>query len=130
VREPSKPSTAKCKCALYTLFLLAEPKYVSCVRLSEIRVELSPDSVNRFLMRENYTPEDLFNEVTPHLILTGGVLSGDDSVVDKPSSNPQKMDGVGYLGSGKHQRAVKGSNLITLYYTDLTGTSYPVNYRL
>lgn len=130
MREPSKPSTAKCNCALYTLFLLAEPKYVSCVRLSEIMVELSHDSVNRFLMRENYTPEDLFNEVKPHLILTGGVLSGDDSVVDKPYSNPQKMDLVGYFWSGKHKRAVKGINLITLYYTDLTGTSYPVNYRL
>ncbi|MBW4475156.1 MAG: IS701 family transposase, partial [Stenomitos rutilans HA7619-LM2] len=51
MREPSKPSTAKCTCALYTLFLLAEPKYVSCVRLSEVMEELSHDSVNRFLLR-------------------------------------------------------------------------------
>ena len=41
---------------------MAEPKYVSCVRLAEILEDISHDSVNRFLLRERYTPEDLFNE--------------------------------------------------------------------
>lgn len=130
VRELSKLSTAKCTCALYVLFLLAEPKYVSCVRLSEVMADLSHDSVNRFLLRENYTPQDLFNEVKDHLILVGGIASGDDSVVDKPYSDPKKTDLMGYFWSGKHKRSVKGINLITLYYTDITGTSYPVNFRL
>jgi hypothetical protein len=130
VREPSKPSTAKCTCSLYILFLLAEPKYVSCVRLSEVIEELSHDSVNRFLLRENYTPRDLFDEVKDHLILVGGIGSGDDSVLDKPYSDPQKTELMGYFWSGKHKRTVKGINLITLYYTDITGTSYPVNFRI
>lgn len=130
MRELSKPSTAKCTSTLYILFLLAEPKYVSCVRLSEVMADLSHDSVNRFLLREEYTPRDLFNEVKEHLILVGGIASGDDSVVDKPYSDPQKTDLVGYFWSGKHKRTVKGINLITLYYTDITGTSYPVNFRL
>lgn len=72
MRERSKPSTAKCNSSLYILFLLAEPKYVSCMRLSEILEGLSHDSVNRFLLRENYTPQDLFAEVKAHLILEGG----------------------------------------------------------
>jgi hypothetical protein len=130
MRERSKPSTAKCHSRLYILFLLAEPKYVSCVRLSEILEGLSHDSVNRFLLRERYTPQDLFDEVKADLILTGGTLSGDDSVLDKPYSNPDKVDLVGYFWSGKHKRPVKGINLITLYYTDTLGTSYPVNFRL
>ena len=130
MREASKPSTAKCTCSLYILFLLAEPKYVSCVRLSEVMEGLSHDSVNRFLLRENYTPRDLFNEVKEHLILVGGIGSGDDSVLDKPYSDPEKTDLVGYFWSGKHKRTVKGINLITLYYTDITGTSYPVNFRI
>lgn len=130
MREPSKPSTAKCTCSLYILFLLAEPKYVSCVRLSEVMEGISHDSVNRFLLRENYTPRDLFDEVKEHLILVGGIGSGDDSVLDKPYSDPEKTDLVGYFWSGKHKRAVKGINLITLYYTDITGTSYPVNFRI
>jgi hypothetical protein len=84
VREPSKPSTAQCTCHFYTLFLLAEPKCVSCVRLSEILEELSHNSVNRFLLREQYTRKDLFDEVKGELNLSGGSTSIDDSVVDKP----------------------------------------------
>ena len=130
MRELSKPSTAKCTCALYILFLLAEPKYVSCVRLSQVMVTLSHDSVNRFLLREQYTPRDLFDEVKGHLILSGGIASGDDTVVDKRYSDPSKTDLMGYFWSGKHKRTVKGINLITLYYTDITGTSYPVSFRI
>ncbi|MGF1517226.1 MAG: transposase [Nodosilinea sp.] len=67
MRELSKPSTAQYDQTLYTLVLLAEPKYMSCVRLTEILSEVSHDSVNRFLLRERYTPEDLFTEVQPQL---------------------------------------------------------------
>ena len=130
MRERSKPSTAHCNWNLYTLFLLAEPKYVSCVRLALILDELGHDSVNRFLLRERYTPEDLFNEVKGNLILEGGTLSVDDTVIDKPYREPNKTEFVGYFWSGKHKRTVKGINLITLYYTDIAGTSYPVNYRI
>jgi hypothetical protein len=66
------------------LFLLAEPKYVSCLRLSEVRVELSHDSVNRFLLREQYTPKALFNSMKGELLLEGGTLSVDDTVLDNP----------------------------------------------
>jgi Transposase DDE domain len=130
MRERSKPSTAQCNANLYTLFLLAEPKYVSCVRLAEILEELCHDSVNRFLLREQYTPKDLFDEVQGELNLKGGTTSIDDSVVDKPYRDPIKTALVGYFWSGKHKRAVKGINLITLYYTDLAGHSYPINFRL
>lgn len=81
MRERSKPSTAQCNCRLYTLFLLAEPKYVSCVRLAEILEEVSHDSVNRFLLREQYNPKDLFDEIQEDLVLEGGTLSVDDSVI-------------------------------------------------
>ena len=130
LREQSKPSTAKCNRSLYILFLLAEPKYVSCVRLSEVMKSISHDSVNRFLLRENYTPQDLFDEVKNELVLEGGIVSVDDSVLDKPYSDPKKSELIDYFWSGKHKRSVKGINLITLYYTDVTGVSYPINFRL
>ena len=130
MREQSKPSTAKCHRSLYILFLLAEPKYVSCVRLSEVMKNLSHDSVNRFLLRENYTPQDLFDEVKDGLVLEGGIVSVDDSVLDKPYSNPDKSQLIDYFWSGKHKKSVKGINLITLYYTDVIGVSYPINFRL
>lgn len=130
MRQISKPSTAKCNSTLYTLFLLAEPRYVSCMRLSEILSELSHDSVNRFLLRENYTPKDLFDEVKAHIGWTAGTLSVDDSVEDKPYRDPSKSAFVDYFWSGKHKRSVKGLNLITLYYTDTAGHSYPINFRI
>lgn len=109
---------------------MAEPQYVSCVRLAEILEGVSHDSVNRFLLRERYTPEDLFQEVKGQLSLVGGTLSVDDSVEDKPYREVGKSAFVGYFWSGKHKRTVKGINLITLYYTDLSGHSYPVNFRI
>lgn len=130
MRIPSKRSTAQCNLNLYTLYLLSEPLHVSCLRLSQILADLSHDSINRFLLRERYSPNDLFDEVKGKLQLSGGTLSGDDTVLDKPYRDPQKTALVGYFWSGKHHRVVKGINLITLYYTDTNGVSVPVNYRL
>jgi hypothetical protein len=112
------------------LFLLAESKYPGCTRLAEILGGMSHDSVNRFLVRERYEPKDLFDEVKLDINLSDGTLSGDDTVIDKPYSDPQLTELIGYFWSGKHHRVVKGIQLITLYYTDVTGKSVPVIYRL
>jgi hypothetical protein len=112
------------------LFLLAESKYPGCTRLAEIMENLSHDSVNRFLLRERYEPKDLFEEIKLNINLVGGTLSGDDTVIDKPHSDPKITELIGYYYSGRHHRVVKGIQLITLYYTDLSGKSVPVNYRI
>ncbi len=92
--------------------------------------DLSHDSVNRFLLRERYEPKDLFDEVKLHINLVGGTLSADDTVIDKPHSDPKLTELIAYIYSGRHHRTVKGIQLITLYYTDLSGKSVPVNYRI
>jgi hypothetical protein len=130
IRTTTKPSTAKCDLELYTLFLLAETKFPGCTRLAEILEGLSHDSVNRFLLRERYDPKDLFDEVKLYIDLRGGTLSGDDTIIDKPYSDPSLAELIGYFWSGKHHRIVKGIQLITLYYTDPSGKSVPVNYRI
>ena len=130
MRILSRRSTAQCHLNLYTLYLLSEPLHVSCLRLSQILADLSHDSINRFLLRERYSPKDLFDEVKAKLKLSGGTLSGDDTVLDKPYRDPEKTALVAFFWSGKHKRVVKGINLITLYYTDTEGVSVPVNYRL
>lgn len=127
IRETTRPPTGHCTLPMYMGFLMSEPKSANCSRLAEV-MGISHDSVNRFLLREAYEPEDLFNEAKSMLNLVGGTLSVDDSVLDKPYS--QHMELVGYFWSGKHHRVVKGLNLISLYYTDLQGRSLPVNYRV
>ena len=129
MRILTKPSTAQCNLDQYICYLLSEPHYSTCSKLAEIMGNISHDSVNRFLNRENYTSDDLFNEVKLKLNLVGGTLSVDDSVLDKPYSNHYKSALVEYFWSGKHKSVVKGINLVTLYYTDLDGVCLPVNYR-
>lgn len=127
IRQTTRPPTAHCTLPAYMGFLLSESKSATCCRLAEI-MNISHDSVNRFLLRESYEPKDLFNEAKSNLNLIGGTLSVDDSVLDKPYS--QKMALVSHFWSGKHHRVVKGINLITLYYTDTAGNHFPVNYRV
>jgi hypothetical protein len=108
-------------------FLMSEPNSANGSRLAQV-MGLSHDSVNRFLLREAYEPQDLFNEAKGLLNRVGGTLSVDDSTLDKPYS--QHMALVSHVWSGKHHRVVKGLNLITLYYADAQERSLPVNYRV
>jgi len=97
------------------MYLLAEPKYISCTRLADILTNLSHDSINRFLLRERYEPKDLFDEIKPYIELMGGTLSGDDTVIDKPYSNPKLTELIGYFWSGKHHRlALKVPKVLSL----------------
>jgi len=127
IRTITRPSTANCTLPMYVGFLLSEPSAASCSRLSDV-MNISHDSVNRFLNRESYTPQDLFNEVKESINLQGGCLSVDDSVLDKPYA--KYIAYVSYFYSGKHHAVVKGINLITLYYTDPHGQHQPVNFRI
>jgi hypothetical protein len=49
--------------------------------------------VNRFLLRENYEPKDLFNEAKRLLNLVGGTLNVDDSTLDKPYRQHMELGG-------------------------------------
>lgn len=130
MRIRTKPSTAACDVDMYVSYLLSDPLYTSCTRLSEILHSVSHDSINRFLERERYEPKDLYDEEKEKIELAGGTLSVDDSVLDKPYSDPKKAAFIDYFWSGKHKRPVKGINLVSLFYTDVHGVSVPVNYRI
>lgn len=115
--------------ASYIAYLLSEPRKVSCVKASEV-LAISHDAINRFLLSNHFSGKDLFEAVKQGIRLTGGVLSVDDSVLDKPFTNPNTTELVGYFYSGRHHQTVKGINLITLFYTDPTGLGFPVNFRV
>ena len=82
----------------------------------------------KYFFGEFAAPLDLYNEVKQNIDPCGGTLSVDDSVLDKPYAH--HISYVGHFYSGKHHAVVKGINLITLYYTDSHGRSFPVNYRI
>ena len=57
------------------------------MRLSEVSGgAFAHDAVNRFLNREAYSARDLFEEAGPLIALEGGILSVDDTILDKPYS--------------------------------------------
>lgn len=127
IRLTNRPSTAKCTLGLYTGMLISEPVSPTCTSLAQT-IGISHDSVNRFLDRERYEAKDLYDQAIVNLKPEGGIVSVDDTVIDKPYSQHTHL--VSHFWSGKHHKAVKGLNLITLYYTDCKGISLPINYRL
>jgi len=112
----------------YMSYLLSSPRGSSCVQAGQV-LEVSYDQVNRFLLQGNYDGSNLYEKAIVHLVASGGTLTLDDSVVDKPYSHGQ-TNLITYLYSGKHHRVVKGIGLITLLYTDIKGISLPVNFRV
>lgn len=132
VRILTKPSTAQCTLDLYVRYLLARPQGAGCSEMADILEEVSHDSINRFLLRERYVPKDLFDLLLAHgaLKLVGGVLSSDDTVIEKPYSDPNATELLGYYWSSKAGKPILGIPLITLYYTSANGLRVPINYRL
>ncbi|MDQ3846514.1 MAG: transposase [Bacteroidota bacterium] len=113
----------------YIAYLLSEPYKSSCVRSSQV-LQISHDEVNRFLCSSDFSGKELFDKTSEAIELQGGVLSIDDVVIDKPFSDPECTELVGYFWSGRHHKQVKGINLIVLHYTDSQGISMPVNFRV
>ncbi len=103
---------------------------MGCSRLAEILENVSHDSINRFLLRERYEAKDLFDTVRDLIDLKGGIVSVDDTVIEKHYSNPECAELIGYFWSGKYHKSIKGLNLITLYYSDQQEKSVPINYRI
>jgi hypothetical protein len=113
----------------YIAYLLSEAGKSSCVRSGKV-LQISHDEVNRFLTGSDFGGKDLFARAKGALLLAGGVLSVDDTVIDKPYSNPAATELVGFFWSGLHHKSVKGINLLVLNYTDPNGISLPVNWRV
>jgi len=113
----------------YITYLLSCPGGSSCRDASGL-LEVSHDQVNRFLISGNLDARALFESAVQLTGLRSGVLSVDDTVLDKPYRDIEKTELVDFFWSGKHHRAVKGINLIVLIYTRWDGTSAPVNFRL
>ena len=120
----------KCTLDIYVRFLLAQPMRAECTRLANLVPNMAHDAVNRFLLKSQFEPQDLFNLARKHLDLCGGTLSVDDTTLDKPYSKLEKCPLLGRFYSSKHKTVVKGLSLIPLIYTDPKGVMLPVHYAI
>ena len=82
------------------------------------------------LEHKRLEPKDLFDEEKYKVEFVGKILSVDDSVLDKPYSDPTKAAFIDLFWPGEHKSVVKGINLVSLFYNDICGVSVPVNYRI
>ena len=112
-------------------FLLATPRVATATEAARVQPKRpnapAHDAFTRLLTRLEPEPAVLWDEVRPLVRRTGGVLAFDDTVLDKPYAH--KMGLVGPFWSGKHQRVLRGINLVSLVWTDGDAV-YPTDYRL
>jgi hypothetical protein len=121
----------RCSAEDYIQFLLATPKVCSATEAARVQPDRpnapAHDAFTRLLHRLEPDPEPLWGEVEPLVHRTVGALVIDDTVLDKPHA--RHMGLVGYHWSGRHNRVVRGINLVTLVWTD-GDRVLPTDYRL
>lgn len=115
----------------YIDFLIGTPREASACEAARVQppdpTAPAHDAFTRLLARLEPDPEALWQEVRPHVRRGDSILVVDDTVLDKPYAH--KMGLVGPFWSGKHQRVLRGINLVTLAWTDGDAV-YPTDYRL
>jgi hypothetical protein len=121
----------RCTADDYIQFLIASPKVVSSTEAARVQPQAhfapAHDAFTRLLQRQEPDPETLWTEAEPLVQKNQGVLVLDDSTNDKPYA--RKIDLVTHHWSGKHQKVVRGINLISLLWTD-GDRKIPCDYRI
>lgn len=122
----------KCNPEGYIQFLIASPGRYSCVEAGLVQPQTAErpahDSFRRLLLRLDGGSDDLWREAVAVIgDLKGGVLVGDDSILDKPKG--EDIEPVGNHFSGKHQAVIRGICLVSLLWTD-GDRHVPCDYRV
>ena len=77
-------SKSLCTKELYSTFLRVTSQRYSALSLSEVSpVELSRDSISRWLSEAKCQPKDILNEAKSHIFGSAEVLIVDDTILDK-----------------------------------------------
>jgi hypothetical protein len=104
----------------YIDFLIGTPRVASATEAARVQPPdpkaPAHDAFTRLLTRLEPDPETLWLEVRPLVRRSDSILVIDDTVLDKPYAH--KMGLVGQFWSGKHQRVLRGINLVTLAWSD------------
>lgn len=121
----------KCSAIDYIDFLVASPRAVSGTEAARVQPDRphppAHDAFTRLLHRLEPDPAALWAEAAPLVRREHGILVLDDSTLDKPYARAMSL--VTRHWSGKHQRVVRGINLLTLLWSDGEALM-PCDYRL
>lgn len=101
---------------LYFLLKVTSQRY-SALSLSEVSpIELSHDSVSRWLESAHVRPKDIWNEAKPHILGSTGIIVADKTVLNKDRS--QKIKLIRWQYSGNEHDIVRGIGMLNFLWVD------------
>lgn len=122
-------SQSLCTKELYCTFLRVTSQRYSALSLSEVSpVDLSHDSISRWLSDAHCQPKDIWNEAKSHVLDTTGVLIVDDTILDKSRSN--KIELVRWQYSGTVHDVIKGIGMLNFLWVDVQNQVCPMDVRI
>ncbi|EKD24604.1 MAG: hypothetical protein ACD_80C00193G0001 [uncultured bacterium (gcode 4)] len=122
-------SKSLCTKELYTTFLRVTSQRYSALSLSEVSpIDLSHDSISRWLADTHCQPKDIWNEAKSHVLDTTGVLIVDDTILDK--SRSEKVELVRYQYSGTVHDVIKGIGMLNFLWVDEKDQVCPMDVRI
>lgn len=122
-------SRALCTKELYCTFLRITSQRYSALSLSEVSpIELSHDSISRWLEEKHCQPKDIWNEAKTHVLDSTGVIIVDDTILDKSRSD--KIELVRYQYSGNVHDVIKGIGMLNFLWVDDRNQVCPMDVRI
>jgi len=124
-------SKSKCSRELYSRFLEVTSSRYSALSLSEVApegMELSHDSISRWLSSAKVQPKDLWEVSRKEIENRPGILAFDDVVINK--SRSQKMELVNWQYSGTEHGIVKGIGVVNALWQTSKNEYTPIDYRI
>jgi len=118
-----------CTKELYSTFLRVTSQRYSALSLSEVSpIELSHDSISRWLSDAHCQPKNIWNEAKNHVLVTTGVLIADDTILDKQRS--EKIELVRPQYSGNVHDVIKGIGMLNFLWVDDENQTCPMDVRI
>jgi len=123
-------SKSKCSKELYCSFLKVTSQRYSSLALSEVSpIELSHDSISRWLEEAKCQPKDIWNEVKECVLGSGsGIIVADETVLNKNRSN--KIELVRWQYSGTEHDILKGIGMLNFLWVDENRDVCPIDFRI
>lgn len=122
-------SRSKCSRKLYCSFLEVTSARYSALSLSEVApLDLSHDSVSRWLADGKVQPKDLWLAAKKEVRSTSGILVFDDVVIDKSRSG--KMELVNWQYAGSKHDITRGIGVVNALWQVSKEEYIPMDYRI
>lgn len=118
-----------CSKDLYCTFLRVTSQRYSALSLSEVSpVELSHDSISRWLEEKKCQPKDIWESVKGSVVGTKGVMIADDTILDK--SRSKKIELVRWQYSGTVHDVIKGIGMLNFLWVNEENDVCPMDVRI